>query len=73
MQGIFKHMKGAGEPGWTSQDDDKTFGEGSNLSNPKVWNTKKGKERFELVLVDRLFDHLPLQQSDTDNHYSVSR
>ncbi len=56
MQGIFKHMKGAGEPEWTSQDDDDAFGEGSfNLSNPKVWGTKEGKERFEFALVDRLF------------------
>ena len=52
MQGIFKHMKGAGEPEWTSQDDEDTFGEGSNLSTPKVWSTGKGKERFELALAD---------------------
>lgn len=28
MQSIFKHMKGAGESEWTSQDGDDTFGEG---------------------------------------------
>jgi len=69
MQGILKHMKGSGEPSWTSQDDDDTFGEGSDLLNPKVWNTREGKERFELALVDRLFDHRLMQQSDTENHY----
>jgi len=70
MQGIFKHMKGAGESELTSQDDDDTFGEGSSLSNPKVWSTMKGKERFELELSGRLFDHLLLQQSDTEkNHF----
>ena len=69
MQGIFKHMKGVGELGWRSRDYDDAFGEGSfNLSNPKSWNTKEGKERFELVLVDRLFDHHLLQQTTPENH-----
>ena len=68
MQGIFKHMKGAGEPEWT-QDDDDTFGEG-NLSNPNFWSTGKGKERLELALADGLFDHHLVQQSDTQkNHF----
>ena len=62
MQGLFKHMKGAGEEAWTYEDYDDAFGEGCNLSNPKIWGTREGKERFELALADRLFDHRILQQ-----------
>jgi len=67
MQGILKYMKGAGEPEWTSEDDDDMFGpEGSNLPNP----TGNGKEGIELALADRLFDHLLMQQGDTEkNHF----
>jgi hypothetical protein len=64
MQGIFKYMKGAGELEWKSRGYDDAFGEGSfNLSNPQSWNTKEGKERLELALLDRLFDHRLLQQT----------
>ncbi|KAM6498894.1 hypothetical protein JOM56_006842 [Amanita muscaria] len=62
MQGLFKHMKGAGEPAWTYEDYDDAFGDGFNLSNPRIWGTREGKERFELALVDRLFDHRIFQQ-----------
>jgi hypothetical protein len=62
MQGLFKHMKGPGESEWPYVDYEDTFGEGSNLSNPKIWETRVGKELFELALVDRLFDHRILQQ-----------
>lgn len=62
MQGLFKHMKGAGEPAWTYEDYDDAFGDGCHLSNPKIWGTKEGKEGFELALADRLFDHRLLQQ-----------
>ncbi|KAF8121088.1 hypothetical protein EV363DRAFT_1458357 [Boletus edulis] len=64
MQGIFKHMRGAAEPEWTYEDYDDVFGSGSfDMSNPKVWGTREGKERFELALADRLFDHGVSQQS----------
>jgi hypothetical protein len=56
MQGLFEHMKGTGELGWTYEDFDDTFHDGNfNLSNPKLWGTREGKERFELALSDRLF------------------
>ena len=62
MQGLFKHMKGAGESAWTYEDYDDAFGDGSNLSNPRIWGTREGRERFELALADRLFDHRISQQ-----------
>jgi hypothetical protein len=66
MQGLFKHMKGAGEPEWTNEENDDAFGDGSfNLSNTKIWGTKEGKERFELALSDYLFDHRISQQRTT--------
>ena len=55
-------MKGAGKPAWTYEDYDDAFGDGSNLSNPRIWGTREGKERFELALADRLFDHRISQQ-----------
>ena len=60
--GLFKHMKGVGESEWTYVECVDTFGEGSNLLNPKIWETRVGKELFELALVDQLFDHPVLQQ-----------
>ncbi|KAH9032547.1 hypothetical protein EDB84DRAFT_1561942 [Lactarius hengduanensis] len=55
MQGIFKHMKGAGEVSWSYEDFDDAFGDGSfKLSNPKIWGTEEGRKRFELALSDRL-------------------
>ena len=62
MQGLFKHMKGAGKSEWAYVDYEDTFGEGSNLSNPKIWETSAGKELFELALADRLFDLRVSQQ-----------
>ncbi|KAH9176341.1 hypothetical protein EDB89DRAFT_1903156 [Lactarius sanguifluus] len=63
MQGIFKHMKGTGEVGWSYEDYDEAFGDGSfNLSNVKIWDTEEGRKRFELALSDRLFDHRISQQ-----------
>ncbi|KAF8963428.1 hypothetical protein BDZ97DRAFT_1820866 [Flammula alnicola] len=50
-------MQGAGEPAWTYEDYEDAFGDGSNLSDPRIWGTREGKERFELALADRLFDH----------------
>lgn len=56
-------MKGASEEGWTYEDYDNAFGDGSfNLSNLKIWGTEEGKTQFELALADRLFDHRILQQ-----------
>ncbi|KAF8801649.1 hypothetical protein BYT27DRAFT_7114300 [Phlegmacium glaucopus] len=66
MQGLFKHMKGASELEWTYEEYDDTFGNGSfDLSNPKISETREGKERFELALSDRLFDHRMSQQNTT--------
>lgn len=63
MQGLLKYMKGAGElASWTYEDYDDAFGDGSDLSNHRIWGTREGKERFELALADRLFDHRILQQ-----------
>ena len=64
MQGLYKHMRGAGESEWTYEDNEDAFGDG-NLSNPKIWGTSEGKERFELALADRLFDHRMSQQGIT--------
>ncbi|KAF8659811.1 hypothetical protein AX16_001696 [Volvariella volvacea WC 439] len=65
MQGLFKHMKGAGvDPEWTYEDYDNAFGEGSfNMSNPAIWGTLEGRRHFELALADRLFDHRMEQQT----------
>ena len=69
MQGLFKHMKGAAEVGWTYEDYDHTFGDVSfNLSNLKIWGTEEGKKHFELALADRLFDHRVLQQQGRVGH-----
>ena len=58
MQGLLKHMKGAGESAWSYEDYDDAFGDHSfNLSNMNIWGTREGKERLELALADRLFDH----------------
>lgn len=58
MQGLFKHMKGAGESAWSYEDYDDAFGDRSfNLSKMNIWGTREGKERLELALADRLFDH----------------
>ena len=63
MQCLFKYIKGTGEPAvWTYEDYDDAFGDGSDLSNHRIWGTKEGTERFELELADRLFDHRILQQ-----------
>lgn len=52
-------MKGAGESTWSYEDYDNAFGDRSfNLSNIDVWGTREGKERLELALADRLFDHI---------------
>jgi len=63
MQGLFKHMKGADQVGWTYEDYDDAFGDGSfNLSNLKIWGTEEGEKHFGLALADRLFDHRVSQQ-----------
>lgn len=55
-QGLLKHMKGPGEPAWSYEDCEDAFGD-LNLSNMNIWGTREGKERLELALADRLFDH----------------
>jgi len=51
-------MRGSGEAGWTFEDYDDAFGNGSfNLSNSTIWGTREGKERLEIALADRLFDN----------------
>jgi len=55
LQGVLKHMKGAGEPTWDNED---AFGDGGfNLSRKEVWGGAEGKRRLELGLTDRLFEH----------------
>ncbi|KAJ3497570.1 hypothetical protein NLJ89_g10332 [Agrocybe chaxingu] len=64
MQGIFKHMRGVGEPEWKYEDYDDVFRDGSfDLTNPKIWETREGKQGFELALADRLHTHRVAQQS----------
>ena len=63
MQGLLKHMKGAGEVGWMYEDYDDAFGDGSfNLSNIKAWGSEERKTLFELSLADRKLDHRISQQ-----------
>ena len=51
-------MKGAAEPKWTEEDDDDAFNNGSFITtNPKVWQTRKGKALFEVALAEGLLDH----------------
>ncbi|KAI0635220.1 hypothetical protein C8Q77DRAFT_1106744 [Trametes polyzona] len=51
LQGLLKHVKGHGELHWD-------FGAGAlDLSDSEVWGTEEGKERLELELENRLFDH----------------
>ena len=59
-------MRGASEPGWTYEDYDDAFGDGSfTMSNPKIWGSREGKEGFEIALADRLFDHRVQQELET--------
>ncbi|EIW63014.1 uncharacterized protein TRAVEDRAFT_56202 [Trametes versicolor FP-101664 SS1] len=51
LQGLLKHVKGCGERHWD-------FRTGAlDLSDRNVWGTDEGKERLELELDNRLFDH----------------
>ncbi|KAL1943959.1 hypothetical protein VTO73DRAFT_3777 [Trametes versicolor] len=51
LQGLLKHVKGCGERHWD-------FRTGAlNLSDQNVWGTDEGKERLEIELDNRLFDH----------------
>jgi len=48
LQGVLKHMKGAGEPTW---DHDDPFGDGSfDLSRQEIWGSAEGKEWLELEI-----------------------
>jgi hypothetical protein len=61
LQGVLKHIKGAGESTWDYED---TFGNGSfDLSRQEIWGNTEGKERLELELSDRLFEHQVAQDS----------
>ena len=63
IQALLKHMKGAGEVGWTNEDCDDAFGDRSfNPSNIKTWGPEEGKTLFELALAYRLLDHRISQQ-----------
>jgi hypothetical protein len=48
MQGLLKHMKGAGKPAQMYEGYDNAFGDGCNLSNERIWGTREGKGRFDL-------------------------
>jgi hypothetical protein len=55
LQGLLKHVKGAGEPTW---DYDEAFGDGAfDLSRQELWESAEAKERLELELSERLFEH----------------
>lgn len=70
MQGLLKHMKSSGKTEWTYEDYVDTFGDGScNLSDTKLWGSREGKERLELALEDRLFDHQLSQQHVTSRGF----
>ena len=63
LQGLYKHVKGAGDPKNIDGDDD-LFDDlrerNVNLSDTK-WTTESGKAIFELVLQDSLHTHQMLQ------------
>ncbi|KAI0772464.1 hypothetical protein BD413DRAFT_474283 [Trametes elegans] len=51
LQGLLKHVKGRGERHWD-------FRSGAlDLSDTPVWGNAEGKERLELEMENRLFDH----------------
>lgn len=55
LQGVLKHVKGAGEPTWDYED---AFSDGGfDLSRQEIWGSVEGKERLELEFFDRLFEH----------------
>ncbi|KAH9852582.1 hypothetical protein C2E23DRAFT_885712 [Lenzites betulinus] len=57
-QGLLKHVKGRGERHWN-------FSSGAmDLSDAKVWGTPEAKERLELELENRLFEHRMRQESE---------
>ena len=60
LQGVLKHMKGAGEPTWDNED---AFGGGFDLSRQEIWGGAEGKRRLELELTDRLFENQIAQHS----------
>ncbi len=61
LQGLLKHVKGAGERRW---DYAQTFGAGCfDLSECAVWGTEEAKERLELELENRLFEHRAHQET----------
>ena len=69
MQGLFKHMKGAGEPARTYEDYDDAFGsDSSNLSNQDLGN-QEGMERFKFELT--LADQQPLDLTARVKHLLV--
>lgn len=48
-------MKGAGGPTWDYEDN---LGDGAvDLLRQEIWDNSEGRERLELELADRLFDH----------------
>ncbi|KAI0360629.1 hypothetical protein OH77DRAFT_1392868 [Trametes cingulata] len=60
LQGLLKHVKGRGERHWD-------FGCGAlDLSDSRVWGTKEGKERLEVELENRLWEHRAKQNGSTD-------
>ena len=63
LQGVLKHMKGAGESTWDYEDN---LGDGAfDLFRHKIWGNSEGRERLELELADRLFDHRVAQDLNT--------
>ena len=67
MQGLFKHIKGPGEPECTDEDFDDTL----DLENPTIRRTEEGQQGFELALADRLFDHRIEQEQEQEQEQQV--
>jgi len=55
LQCVLKHMKGVGELTWDYEDN--LSDGGFDLSRENIWSNAEGKERLELELADRLFEH----------------
>jgi hypothetical protein len=52
LQGVLKHVKGAGELTWDYED---AFGDGTfDLSRQEIWGNAEGRERLELEFAERL-------------------
>ncbi|KAI0330290.1 hypothetical protein GY45DRAFT_1323834 [Cubamyces sp. BRFM 1775] len=66
LQGLLKHVKGSGERHWD-------FRSGAlDLSDDALWGTEEGKERLEVELEHRLFEHGVRQQQQQQRLSQIS-